>query len=736
MRLLIVSNRLPFTAYYEENDIKLKKSSGGLVSGLSAYLDSLKDSKFSDCTHIWMGWPGITIKDENKETFEKEVFEKFHSIPVFISEEEMENFYQGFCNKTIWPLFHYFPSYASFKDEYWISYKNVNKYFEEKISKILEPNDIIWIHDYHLMLLPAQLKERFPNNYIGYFHHIPFPSFEIFRLLPKQWREEILKGLLGADLIGFHTHEYNQYFLRNLLRIFGLGHNLGKIIYNNRIIKSDTFPMGIDFEKFNNSVNLPDTQKEIEEYKKILKNKKVILSIDRLDYTKGIINRLQGFNLFLEKYPQYQKKIIFILILIPSRIGVDDYQNMKSKIDEMVSTINGKFGDIDWTPIIYQYKHIPFSTLTALYYLADIALITPLRDGMNLVSKEYIATKLNKDGVLILSEMAGAAKELGEAIIINPNDIFEISESLKIAIEMPFDEKIERISIMQERLQNYNVNSWANEFINKMFLIKKEQSIIEAKILGAETKNTIIKNFFASKQKIIFLDYDGTLIGFKDQPSLAKPDSELLDILDKISKNAELVLLSGRDKQSLSKWFEHLKINLVAEHGVWIKEKDIDWHLLKPITSNWKKEIFNIFKLYTGRLPGSFIEEKDFSLVFHYRKADPEMASIRINELKEDLIYFTANIDIQVMDGKKALEVRNSGINKGTAGLYFLTKNNFDFILAIGDDITDEDLFKSLPKNACSIKVGIQPSVAKFNLFNFYNVRNLLKELAKNNTKE
>lgn len=736
MRLLIVSNRLPFTAYYEEENIKLKESSGGLVSGLSTYLDSLKSSKFPDFNHIWIGWPGLTIKDENKTSFEKEVMEKFSSIPVFISEEEMENFYQGFCNKTIWPLFHYFPTYASFKDEHWLSYKNVNKYFEEKIVHILKPDDIVWIHDYHLMLLPAMLKEKFPDISIGYFHHIPFPSFEIFRLLPKQWREEILKGLLGADLIGFHTHEYNQYFLRNLLRIFGMEHNLGKIIYNDRILRSDTFPMGIDFDKFYNSINSAGTQKEINEYKKTLKNKKVILSIDRLDYTKGIINRLEGYRLFLEKHTKYHKKIVFILILIPSRIGVDDYQNMKSKIDEMVSDINGKFGDIDWSPIIYQYKHIPFSTLTALYNLADIALITPLRDGMNLVAKEYISTKVNMDGVLILSEMAGASKELGEAIIINPNDISEISESLKISLELPFEEKTERNKIMQERLKTYNVNFWANDFINKLFLIKKEQSIIKARILGPEIKNTIIKNFESATKKIIFLDYDGTLIGFKEQPSLAKPDNELIDILDKISEIAELVLLSGRDKATLTKWFENLQINLVAEHGVWLKEKNNNWQLLKPITSDWKKEIFNIFKLYTGRLPGSFIEEKDFSLVFHYRKSDPEMANIRINELKEDLIYFTANIDVQVLDGKKALEVRNSGINKGTAALYFLSKNNFDFILALGDDVTDEDLFKNLPKNSCSIKIGIQPSVAKYNLFNFYNARSLLKELIKNNLKE
>ncbi len=736
MRLLIVSNRLPFTACYEEYKIKFTESSGGLVSGLSTYLDSLKNSKLSDSSHVWVGWPGLTIKDEDKENFEKEIQEKFNSIPIFISEEEMENFYQGFCNKTIWPLFHYFPSYATFKDEYWNCYKNVNKYFCDKISQILKSDDVVWIHDYHLMLLPSMLKKNFPDISTGFFLHIPFPSFEIFRLLPKLWREEILKGLLGADLIGFHTHEYNQYFLRNLLRMLGLEHNLGRIIYNDRIIKSDTFPMGIDFDKFNNSINLTETQKEMNEYKKTIDDKKVVLSIDRLDYTKGIINRLQGFNLFLEKYPQYNKKVIFILIIVPSRIGINDYQNMKSKIDEMVSNINGKFGDIDWTPVIYQYRHIPFTTLSALYNLADVALITPLRDGMNLVAKEYVAAKANCDGVLILSEMAGAAKELGEAIIINPNDVLEISESLKISFEMPIEEKMRKNKIMQERLKTYNVNSWANDFINELLLLRKEQSKIKARILNSDMENVIIKNFCSSGRKIIILDYDGTLTGFKVQPIMAKPDVELLDILNNISKNTELVILSGRDRNTLSEWFGNLHINLVAEHGVWIKEKKNEWQLLKPITADWKKEILNIFKLYADRLPGAFIEEKDFSIVFHYRNADPEMANVRINELKEDMIYFTANVDVQVMDGNKALEVRNAGINKGTACLYFLSKNDFDFILAAGDDVTDEDMFKILPKNAYSIKIGIQPTAAKFNLFNFYNLRNLLKKLVQNNEKE
>ena len=563
----------------------------------------------------------------------------------------------------------------------------------------------------------------------------------MFRLLPKRCRKEILEGLLGADLIGFHTHDYVQYFLRCVTYILGLEHNMRNIFTGERIVKVDAFPMGIDFMKFYNAVNSPEVQEEKQRLKKTLSEVKVVVSVDRLDYTKGILNRLKGFELFLQQNAHWHGKVVMILISVPSRIGIEHYQEMKRQIDEYVGKINGRFGKIDWTPIIYQFRFLPFHPLVALYSISDVALITPLRDGMNLVAKEFLATKTDQTGVLILSETAGAAKELGEAIIANPNSIEDIADSLKRALEMPKEEQIKHNRIMQERLKTYDVIRWAEDFIQEMLLVKEEQKRFVAKILDNTTLEKLIKDFNKNKtsQNLIFLDYDGTLVPFRKNYEEAKPDEELLNIIYQLSKRSEVVLISGRDRNTLNNWFDNANIGLVAEHGVWIKEKGKDkdkdkdkgWRLIKPLVADWKTRLLPILKIYVDRLPGSFIEEKEFSLVWHYRKADPYLASIRSKELVDELVHFTSNVDLQVLQGSKVVEIRNSGVNKGTAAMHFLSKGDFNFILAIGDDWTDEDLFRILPQSSYSIRVGFAPSYAKYNLQNHLEVRALLKELLK-----
>ncbi|MFQ3675425.1 MAG: bifunctional alpha,alpha-trehalose-phosphate synthase (UDP-forming)/trehalose-phosphatase, partial [Endomicrobiia bacterium] len=489
MRLIIVSNRLPFTIKKLKTKIEFKESSGGLATGISSYLESLKSSSFIQKEHLWIGWCGTTIDNNFKSSVKKKALNDYNALPVFLDETLMEKFYTGFCNKTIWPLFHCFSLYTHYEEESWTSYKQVNELFCDNIVKIIKPNDIIWIQDYHLMLLPKLIREKIPEAQIGFFLHIPFPPHEIFRLLPKTWRAEILEGLLGADLVGFHTNDYTQNFFKCVLRILGLEQNLGTIVLNDRIFRADTFPMGIHFNKFFEAATLPQTIKEKELFAQMLKNVKTILSVDRLDYTKGILNRLEGFDLFLEKNVQWHKKVTFLLMVIPSRIGVDNYQRMKTKIDESVGKINGRFGAIDWTPVVYQYKHLPFHTLVALYNMCDVGLITPLRDGMNLVAKEFLAAKTDKTGVLILSEMAGAAKELGEAIIINPNHKEEIASSIKDALEMPLQEQQQRNEIMQKRIQSYDVIHWAEDFITELNDINKIKNNYKAKILSTTEKN-------------------------------------------------------------------------------------------------------------------------------------------------------------------------------------------------------------------------------------------------------
>ena len=721
-RLLIVSNRLPVNIVKKKNNLTFEPSLGGVATGL--------DSVYKSCNSLWIGWPGITqkkLKGDQKKIETRLESEKCH--PVFLSKRDIDNYYYGFCNKTIWPLFHYFTQYTVYSPRFWDSYKRVNEAFCDAIVEVAKPADTIWIHDYHLFLLPKLVREKLPSARIGFFLHIPFPSFEIFRLLP--WRQEILEGILGADLIGFHTYDYVRHLLHSVSRVLGCEHRFGYISCKDHEIKVDTFPMGIDYQKFSSSVELLEVQAEIKKIRKNVGLRKIILSIDRLDYTKGIPPRLEAFDLFLEKYPEYKEKVTLILVAVPSRTRVEHYQMLKKELEESVSRVNGKHGTIGWTPVWYLYRSIPFHTLTALYNIADIGLITPLRDGMNLMAKEFIATKRNEKGILILSEMAGASTELGEALIVNPNNMKDIADAMKNALEMPCEEQKERNRTMQKRLQRYTVDRWANDFIDKLSNIEKPNYEPSIRRLTPHMKIKLLDDYANSSERLILLDYDGTLVPFTEKPESAKPNNQIMKMLNTLShenKN-EVIIVSGRDKKTLERWFGELNIGLIAEHGAWIKEKGGSWETLEPLENDWKKEIRPVLERYMDRTPGSFIEEKDFSLVWHYRTADSDLGLIRVLELKDALLDLTSNLNLEVLEGNKVIEVRNAGVNKGRSALRWVTKELWDYILAIGDDTTDEDIFAVLPKTAYSIKIGLDPSQARFNLDSVFDTNKLLREL-------
>jgi trehalose 6-phosphate synthase/phosphatase len=474
--------------------------------------------------------------------------------------------------------------------------------------------------------------------------------------------------------------------------------------------------MGVDFKKFQSTAGNPEVQKEKEELRRNFGGTKIILSVDRQDYSKGIIHRLQGFETMLEREPQWHGKVTLLMIVVPSRIGIEDYEGMKKEIEELVGKINGKYGAISWVPINYHYRSVPFETLVALYNMSDVALVTPLRDGMNLVAKEYIASKSDRSGVLILSEMAGSAKELAEAIIVNPNHREEIAEALKLALEMPREEQIRRNRIMQNRLRRYDVAHWATDFLRELVSAGPSRQLSRARPLSPTARAALVRHYDQSARRLLLLDYDGTLVPFAGRPESARPGRELLDLLDHLGAEPgnELVLLSGRDKATIENWFGSLPIGLVAEHGAWIKDFQKPWKTMKLLGSEWKSNLLPILKLYADRLPGAFVEEKEFSLVWHYRDADPERAAFAARELSDDLMAFTATIDVQVLQGHKVVEVRNAGVDKGTASQRWLSKSSFDFILATGDDRTDEDMFAALPREAYSIRVGSAPTRARF----------------------
>jgi len=723
-RLIVVSNRLPIRVSRKNGEIMLEPSAGGLATSLAA-LHSRKPS-------IWIGWPGISL-DEISWSEKRDVEEALSSqnlYPVFLRYNDIDNFYNGFCNSTIWPLFHYSPGRAHYEERFWEAYKRVNELYLKAVLEVYRPEDIIWVHDYHLMLLPEMLRRELGDNAsIGFFLHIPFPSSEVFKMLP--WRNEILQGLLGADFIGFHTYDYVRHFLSSVRRLLGIENTLGRIHFDGRVILVDAFPLGIDFEHFTRILAEERVKKKVKEYREAFKNLYVIFSLDRLDYTKGIPQRLKAYELFLAKYPNYRGKVVLVLVISPSRTGVKEYTELKREIDELVGKINGKYSTLNWNPITYMYKYIPLEDLLALYQIADVALITPLRDGMNLVSKEYVAAKTDGRGSLILSEGAGAASELVEAIIVNPNNINEVAEAIRQALEMNDKERVTKMLAMRERIHRYNVYRWAEDFLERLDEIKKEQAKLKTRVLTSKVVKDIIRDYCKAMNRLILLDYDGTLVPIQDTPDKAKPDTELLQILSKLSltPNVEVVVVSGRDKNTLSSWFKGINISLVAEHGAWIKRKGERWELVEPMHNDWKKEIRRILEIYVDRTPGSFIEEKEYSLAWHYRKAQPDLGEVRAKELKDVLLSFLANYNLDVIEGNKVLEVRNAGIGKGKAVMKWIQQKSWDFILAVGDDWTNEEMFAALPEQAYTIRVGLTPSRARFNITSYRDVRELLLSL-------
>jgi trehalose 6-phosphate synthase/phosphatase len=727
-RLIIASNRLPVNIQRKGEKFEGVPSAGGLATGLKSY--------HKQNNSLWIGWPGIEAQTDAEQIAISNLLAKEACKPVFLSQYLVENYYDGFSNATLWPLLHYFTEYSEFKESYWNAYLKVNELFAEAILDNAQKGDTVWVHDYQLLLLPQILREKRPDLRIGFFLHIPFPSYEVFRILP--WRTEIIQGILGADLIGFHTYDYARHFISSVKRLLGYEVDFNKITVDTRHVFIDVFPMGIDYKKFEQeayeiqSKPIQERSKEHQDIDRFLMgapNRKLILSIDRLDYTKGIPGRLKAFGRFLSKYPEYKEQISLIMLTVPSRVDVEQYQNLRSEVEKLVGSINGKYGTINWNPVIYFYRSLPFKNLIELYSSADIALLTPLRDGMNLVAKEYIASKVNHRGVLILSEMAGASKELGEAIAVNPNSIEEVSDAIYKALNMTNEEQLKSITTMQERIRRYDVYKWAADFVSVLEKTSSKQAEYHARKVSQNLKINFKKMFAEASNKVLFLDYDGTLQRFFNNPIDAAPDEELLKILNNLNKlqHTQLVLISGRDKQTMNDWFGHLNFVLIAEHGAWVKSGNENWHARSTSNHSWKEIIKPILELYVDRTPGSLIEEKTNSLVWHYRKADIELGALRALELKVDISNMITNQDLEILEGNKVIEVKVAGINKGNAAREFLQDNSFDYIMAIGDDWTDEFLFKELPDDALTIKVGTDKSVAKYYVNNYKEVREFLK---------
>lgn len=720
-RTIIISNRLPVRIERKDGKLNIIPSEGGLATGLG--------SIYKEDGNIWIGWPGFVPKNDKEKVQVIEQLKPLNLVPVFLTEEELEGYYEGFSNEVLWPIFHYHPSYAVYEPSYWEMYEKVNQKFADIFAEQnISDADEIWIHDYQLMLLPKLIRALNYRLSIGYFQHIPFPPDELFRSIP--WRDELLKGLLGADLIAFHTYNDTQHFLNACTHILGIPIQNNCLRSGGRSVYVEVFPMGIDFEKFNNLSKSPEIKKRAKEIRTFYNNRKFILSIDRLDYSKGILERLRAFECFLKTYPEVRNEVVLYMLVVPSRDSVPKYKQLHDEINRMVGQINAVYGNNEWTPISYFYNSYDVKELSALYVAADICLVTSLRDGMNLVCKEFIASKEDQNGVLILSEMAGASKELIGPLLINPNSIEEICECLKKAIHMSPAEQRKRLDDSLEIVKKFNIRHWVRIFFKRLREIKSIQQREHARRINPDTLTNFLTRYRESKRNLFFLDYDGTLIGFNNNANEATPTNDLYEVLEELQSNPnnQIVIISGRPHETLSEWFEGKQYYLVAEHGAWSNYPDFKWHTRTHFSTRWKYPIKHIMTKFTNMTAGSVMEEKDYSLAWHYRKVQSGLGNLRAQELVDHLRYLLPQHGLQLLMGNKVIEVKNSELNKGKAAMEIVKDFRPEFIFAIGDDATDEDMFLELPSSSITVKVGSRKSAARYYIDSQEDVLKLIKQ--------
>lgn len=719
MKLYIISNRLPVKIVRKGNKLLFERSEGGLATGLA----SLEGSSEKH----WIGWPGIYVEEENEKKTITAELEKMNFHPVFLTKEQIKNYYEGYSNSTLWPLCHYFCAYTLHKDIYWMAYKEVNRLFHDQAVRLISSDDVVWVQDYQLMLLPALIRETLPNASIGYFHHIPFPSYELFRILPQ--RGEILKGLLGADLIAFHTHSYMRHFMSAVERVLRIEFTLDEARLSDRVVRVNALPMGVNYQLYHEASLNDKIQKSISKIKRYYEGYKLIFSVDRLDYSKGILQRLSAFAAFLEHHSEYYGKVIFVMQVVPSRDRVGSYAKLKGIINEQVSTINGKYSTLNWTPIRYLYHTLTFGQLSAMYYVADIMMVNSLRDGMNLVAKEYIASKRDNKGVLILSELAGASAELTEALLVNPNDLEQVEKRLLESLEMSEEEQRNRICEMQKVLSKQTVNKWAADFVRELKDVHQKNLNFQQKKISTNIEQNIREKYLCAPKRLLLLDYDGTLVGIKKRPEQALPTEQLINILKNLALDPanRIVINSGRDYKTLDNWLGKLPIAMAAEHGAFYKTEGIWYNNLEAI--RWDDKLLETLSLFVDRTPGSHLEVKDTALAWHYREVDSWLGTLRSEQLEKSLMSRCAQLNLQILQGNKVVEIKSANYTKGTEVKRLLDHESYDFILAMGDDTTDEDMFAALPPNAVTIKVGSASELATYHFSNQADVLPFLQYL-------
>ena len=719
-RPILVANRLPVTIGVDPDSGQqtLTHSVGGLVTGLRPLHESSGG--------LWVGYPGA----EPDEDVKRQLTEH-NLVPVSIDPRDYEDYYEGYSNDAIWPLFHYFTEFASFVPEHFDAYRRVNQRFADVICDLAEPGDAVWVHDYHLMLLPRMLRDRGLDVRIGFFLHIPFPADETFRILPQ--RVEILRGLLGADLVGMHTYDYTYNYLRSVRRILGIESQAGTVRMRDHNVRVEAHPLGIDTAEFQEKAYSQNAEHFLTQLKRTIGDRQVILGVDRLDYTKGLLLKLRAFERLLERSPRWAERVLFMQLAVPTRAGIDTYQDLKSEVERRVSEINGVYGSPLISPINYLYQTVSQEELGALYRLADVCFVSPVRDGLNLVAKEYVVCRDDGGGTLVVSEFAGAVSELGEALRVNPWDIEGTADQLERALEMSLGERNERMMPMHSRMLQNDVHRWVRDFMTSLEEPESVQVGVPPMLQSSVLAESLANDFRTSETSLVMLDYDGSLREFVDRYEDATPTDEILEILRDYGerRDVKVFINSGRDHETLGEWFDECPIDLIAEHGAWMKQAgEKKWRLLGVLDTSWKSDVATVLENYVERTPGSRIEEKETALAWHYRQTEETLGNWQALELVSVLENTLRGEPVQVLHGAKVVEIRQQGLTKARA--YDLVTDRFgpfDFELATGDDRTDEDLFEHVGDNVHTIKIGSGNSAAKVAVASPRSLREMLTAL-------
>jgi trehalose 6-phosphate synthase/phosphatase len=723
-RVLIVANRLPITVRVSEAGVEVQRSSGGLATGL------LRPHEESG--GLWIGWSGSSeVLTESQQAELDHQLAGMRLVAVPLSANQITRYYEGFSNGVLWPLFHYLLDQVPLHVRDWEAYVEANDRFADVVAQQYQAGDLIWVHDYQLLLLPGLLRQRLPDARIGFFLHIPFPSEELFRTLPE--RDRLLRGLLGADLVGFHTPTYLRHFAASLTQILGLTVEIDRVQLTDREVRLGVFPMGIDAQTFIALAEDPAVQAEAQSLRGD-GTVKLLVGVDRLDYTKGIPRRLLSYEKMLQTHPDLRGQVRLVQVAVPSRTGVGAYQEFRSLVDGLVGRINGDFATPSWVPVHYIFRGLSDRELVALYRAADVMLVTPLRDGMNLVAKEFVASRTDGDGVLVLSEFAGASWELPEAIQVNPYDVEGTAESCYRALMMGAEERRTRLEPLRARVQTYDVHRWAATFLEQLEAVTQRQPSSRRVPAGATAARQALQARLREAEDLLaLLDYDGSMVPYTATPELARPDPALVELLGALAARprSEVHVVSGRPRETLEHWLGMLPIALHAEHGFWSRPVgSSEWTALGELGGSWREPALTILRDITARTPGSLIEVKSAALAWHYRMADREAGARRANELRLHLTQLLSNQPVEILAGHKVIEIRPYGIHKGRIVPPLPPERlATTTVLAIGDDRTDEDLFEALPLDAVTVRVGPGPTQARFRLDGVPAVRTLLYSL-------